>query len=490
MLHWRSVALATLANILAIGSSVAMPWAAAQPQVAPPPTLTLLPTTDTSHAWLGQAPLADGYVEEEYQYSGTAGLYTYDGTPPAQWGVTLKDEQPYTTRMIVRRPTDPQHFNGVVAVEWLNVTAGYDVDIEWTRMADYFTRAGYAFVGVSAQQVGVEALKKWDPTRYGNLNILDDGQSYDIFTQAAQAIREPNSPLMGGLPVQQVIGTGVSQSAWRLVPYINSFQSTAHVYDGFFVHSRGNGTPPIQGIGINSDNQADPILESVGVPVLLFQTEGDLLALNYAAARQDDSDHIRTWELPGAPHVGAGTSVDTAIANGVRARDTGTAAGLFNPVCPPDPFPAWPVADAGWEHLHEWIAGGDAPATAPRIQLTGPASPLPPPPGFSNSLIARDDMGNALGGIRTPALDAPIGAYYGSSPCNPGRLGYLAGLLVPFDAATQNKLYPTHDAYVDKVTASAQKAVSDGFMLPEDATTLINEAMANTIGSLGATVKP
>ena len=65
--------------------------------------------------------------------------------------------------------------------------------------------------------------------------------------------------------------------------------------------------------------------------------------------------------------------------NGVRARDPGTAAGLFNPVCAPDPFPAWPVADAGWEHLHEWIAGGDA------------------PPGFSNSLIARNDMGNALG---------------------------------------------------------------------------------------------
>lgn len=112
------------------------------------------------------------------------------------------------------------------------------------------------------------------------------------------------------------------------------------------------------------------------------------------------------------------------------------------------------------------------------------------PPGDSNALVARDDLGNATGGIRTPAIDAPVGVYYGSSPCNPGRLGFLAGLFVPFDAATLNKLYPSHDVYVAIVTASAQKAVSDGFMLSEDAQQLIQEADASTIGKLGATITP
>jgi hypothetical protein len=459
--------------------------AVAAPQDVVAPTVTPIPVTATSHPWLAWAPLASGYVEEEYQFNGTAGLYTYANGGPPNWDVALHDQQPYATRLIVRRPSDPQKFNGTVVVEWLNVTAGYDVDIEWGHMAQHFMRSGYAFVGVSAQAAGVEALKKWDPARYGNLNILDDGQSYDIFTQAAAALRQADSPVLGGLPIKQIIGTGVSQSAWRLVPYINAFHPTAHVYDGYLVHSRGGSVPPIQGTGVVSDNQADPVDASVNVPVLLFETEGDLLTLDYAVARQEDSAHVRTWELPGAPHVGGATPPDGAVAAGVRARDTGAAAPPGNPVCLTNPFPAWPVLDAAWEHLRNWIAGGDPPPAAPRIQLTSAPTAAAPPPGFSNSLIARDDAGNALGGIRTPAIDAPVGAYYGSSSCNPGRLGYLAGQVIPFDAATQAKLYSSHDVYVAKVTVSAQQATADGFMLQEDANQLIEEAKASTIGSLG-----
>jgi hypothetical protein len=150
-----------------------------------------------------------------------------------------------------------------------------------------------------------------------------------------------------------------------------------------------------------------------------------------------------------------------------------------------NPFPAWPVLDSAWEHLRNWIAGGDPPPAAPHIQLTSAPTTAAPPPGFSNALIARDDAGNALGGIRTPAIDAPVGAYYGSSSCNPGRLGYLAGQVIPFDAATQAKLYSSHDVYVAQVTASAQQATADGFMLQEDANQLIEEAKASTIGSSG-----
>ena len=349
---------------------------------------------------------------------------------------------------------------------------------------------GYAFVGVSAQAAGVNALKKWDSQRYGALNIVDDAQSYDIFSQAAQALREPNSRLLGGLQVQQIIGTGVSQSAMRLVPYINSFHPVAHGYDGFFVHSRGRSMPPIQGAGVFSDQQMDPISGDVDVPVLLFQTEGDMMAMDYAPARQPDTDRIRTWEVPGSAHVGRGSPLDGAIAAGVRARDTQFAGGMGNPACQANPFPSWQVADSAWDHLRSWVAGGAPPPTSPRIQFTHPASFAAIPSGDSNSLIARDEMGNALGGIRTPQIDAPVGSYYGTSPCNPVTLGFLAGLYVPFDAATLAKLYPTHDAYVAKVTASANQAVADGFMLADDAQTLINEANASSIGKLGATITP
>jgi alpha/beta hydrolase family protein len=455
-----------------------------------PPKITELPITEASHPWMAQAPLPHGYVEREFQMTGTAGIYAYSSAPSPPWDITLQDTQPFTTRLIVRRPSDPNAFNGTVVVEWLNVTNGFDVDIEWTKVGQYFVRSGYAFVGVSAQAAGVDALKKWDPGRYGSLNIANDGQSYDIFTQAAVALRQPNSPLLGGFEIKQILATGVSQSAWRLVPYINAFHPSAHAYDGYFVHSRGRGVPPIQGVGIISDQEPDPINANVDVPVLVFETEGDLLTLDYAIARQPDTEHVRTWQLPGAPHVGGGTPYDNAMAAGVRARDTGGAAPPGNPACLTNPFPAWPVADSAWDHLRAWAAGGPPPATSPLISLSHTPSFAAIPPGDSNALIARDDLGNALGGIRTPAIDAPVGAYYGSSPCNPGALGFLAGLYVPFDASTLAKLYPTHDVYVAKVTASANQAVGDGFMLQDDAQQLIADANASTIGKLGPSVTP
>jgi Alpha/beta hydrolase domain len=453
-----------------------------------PPAVTELATTATSHPWMSWAPVSNGYVEQEFQFSGMAGIYAYTSPPPPPWDLTLQEMQPYSSRMIVRRPADSSAFNGTVVVEWLNVTNGFDVDIEWGTAAQYFIRSGYAFVGVSAQAGGVQALKKWDPNRYAALNIVDDGQSYDVFSQAALALRQPGSPILGGLPIQHVIGTGVSQSAMRLVPYINAFQPVAHVYDGFFVHSRGRGMPPIHGVGIFSDQQPDPITPDV--PVLVFQTEGDMMAMDYAVARQPDGDEIRTWELAGAAHVGRASPLDASIAGGVRARDTNSAAGAPNPACQPNPFPSWPVVDAAGDHLHMWVAGGAPPPVSPLIQFTHPATLATIPPGDSNALIARDDMGNALGGIRTPALDAPVGTYYGTSPCAPGQLGFLAGLHVPFDAATLANLYPTHDNYVEKVTASANMAVADGFMLEDDAQRLIDEASASTIGKLGSTITP
>jgi hypothetical protein len=79
---------------------------------------------------------------------------------------------------------------------------------------------------------------------------------------------------------------------------------------------------------------------------------------------------------------------------------------------------------------------------------------------------------------------------HGTFPCNPGTLGFLTGLYVPIDARTLSKLYPTHDAYVAKVTASANQVMADGFMLQEDAPTRIDDADASSMGKLGATITP
>ena len=99
-----------------------------------------------------------GYVGEEYLIAGTANAYTSSKPLSAdgRWKVTPASSAPYTTRLIVYRPTDPQRFNGTVVVEWLNVTTGSDASVEWTTTHDELIRDGFAWVGVSAQAVGVQ----------------------------------------------------------------------------------------------------------------------------------------------------------------------------------------------------------------------------------------------------------------------------------------------------------------------------------------------
>ena len=84
---------------------------------------------------------------------------------------------PFTTRLVVHRPTDPTAANGTVIVEWLNVTGGLDVPALWMPTHRHLVRAGYTWVGVSAQQVGIEGggvmpglgLRQTAPERYASL---------------------------------------------------------------------------------------------------------------------------------------------------------------------------------------------------------------------------------------------------------------------------------------------------------------------------------
>ena len=194
---------------------------------------------------------AFGYVEEEFFVSGTASAYVAP-TPLAgdgKWAAALGDTASYTTRIVVRRPATRRAFNGTVVVEWLNVSGGLDGAPDWTFLHTTLMREGFAWVGVSAQIVGVSggnnplglnlSLKAVNPIRYGPLVHPGDSFSYDMYSQVGAAIRNPSglAPL-GDLRVRRVIAAGQSQSAFRLVTYINAVHPLAGVYDGFLIHSR------------------------------------------------------------------------------------------------------------------------------------------------------------------------------------------------------------------------------------------------------------
>jgi hypothetical protein len=279
------------------------------------------PVSGGTHGRPFTASLADlaasGYVEDEYFIAGTATSYRAGKVLDSDgaWSVVPAGSQPYKTRLLVRRPKNPAHFNGTVVVEWQNVSGGFDVDAEWGYAYPELMREGYVWVGVSAQHAGVmgpplragfsQPLTLWDPARYGSLSIPGDDFSYDIFTQAARLVGPHRPPVtpdpLYGLKVARVLGIGASQSANRLVTYANAVQPVANVLDGILIASRigqrGGAAPLAADLAM-----PDPvkIRTDLKIPVLVVETESD--ALSHYPARMPDTDHYRLWELAGTAH--------------------------------------------------------------------------------------------------------------------------------------------------------------------------------------------
>jgi hypothetical protein len=109
---------------------------------------------------------------------------------------------------------------------------------------------------------------------------------------------------------------------------------------------------------------------------------------------------------------------------------------------------------------------------APRLEVAAGDPPV----------IARDTYGNALGGIRTPQVDAPIMALSGLGQTG-ASFCRLFGTTVLFDAPTLASLYPSHAAYVSAVNKAARKAVRARYVLPPDAKVIKASAAASSIGN-------
>ncbi|MEJ1978285.1 MAG: alpha/beta hydrolase domain-containing protein [Acetobacteraceae bacterium] len=328
---------------------------------------------------------AHGYVEEEYFIKGTASTYDLKGTETA----TVKDGgHPFVTRIVVRRPADAKRFNGTAVVEWDNVTNMFDAENVWFFDWEDMMRSGYVWVGVSAQTVGIDALKKWNADRYGTLDVGSvvagtngtgggtpaatatgaadaDAMSFDIFSQVGQALRHPGAvdPLHGLKP-KLVLAAGESQSARRLGMYVNSVHPLAHVYDGFLL---------LSAVGL----KIRPDLVS---PVIKISTEHDVVAGD-AAAPQPDSSTFRAWEVAGTSHVDQHLRVSREA---LELRDLGKSLeAAMAPTCSVPSVgtrvPTTYVVASAFEKLAHWAAGGAPPPAAPRWRWSRPCrSPTSP----------------------------------------------------------------------------------------------------------------
>ena len=440
-------------------------------------------------------PMPDGfaeqydYTEEEFFIGGTADSFTSVGELGADgnWAVEPGASAPYETRIIVRRPAAAEDFNGVVLIEWLNVSAGRDSDPDFGFLYPELMGQGYAYVGVSAQATGVSGgptrlevpgvpkeaiipLKEWDPVRYEPLSHPGDEYSYDIFTQVARLVldRGDDDPL-GGLPVEHVIAMGESQSAGRMATYTNAIQPESQAFDGIFIHSRGSSAAPLNADPEVKTPAGGAIRSDIGVPVFQLATETDLLRLGFLAARQPDSEWIVTWEVAGTAHADKGT-LEYGSASGQVWIDED--AGSYDPSATCGQINDGPQAEvvrAGVAGLVAWVRDGTAMTASPLIEV-------------ADGEIVLDEIGNAKGGIRTPAVDAPVSVLTGKG--NPASVFCsLFGGETPLTPEQLLTLYPTHDAYVSAVRESAEAAVADGFLLVADAEAIIEAAEAAPVPS-------
>jgi hypothetical protein len=429
-----------------------------------------------------------GYVEEEYFIEGDATAYALQGAAGSDgvWSVNPTTTAHYKTRLLARHPSDPAKFNGTVLVEWLNVSGGVDADAEFSYGHAELLRSGFAYVGVSAQAQGVvgggfslspgvgEPLVKWDPSRYGSLTHPGDNYSYDIFTQAAEVVRHPGSvkPL-GNLTPARLIGDGESQSAFRLVTYVDAIAPTNKVFDGFFIHSRSGGAAELVTAGATANILGGPSLAFIRgdltVPVFQFETETDVLGIvpglltPFASARQPDTDRLHTWEVAGTAHA------DQYLLDYATQEEPGVDAGSLGCANVNSGPQHW-VVDTGLNAMNAWMTGGTPPATGAPLLLADAGSGL-----------ATDAEGNALGGVRTAAVDVPIATYSGQAQASAGVLCSLFGSTTPLSPAQLLALYPTHDEYVSKVTAATAAAQQAGFILAADAPLVVQEAQAAPI---------
>jgi hypothetical protein len=481
------VAGAVAAGLVAAGgtpATTAAPAVATRvPQVVGPIPSAAAPG-DPSHDYVFYSTPMDlakvGYVEQEYFIRGVANRYTTT-SPNAASPI---GELPYVTRIVVRRPANAHRFGGVVVVDWQNVTAGHDIDTEWGGAGDFFVRHGWVWVGASVQRVGVNGattgatanlgLRQWSPSRYGSLDltgggtVLDDSQSYDVYTQIARLAKQgpsagPNP--FSGLAVRDVYAGGVSQSATFLIRYYNGIQAAEDVYDGFLV-GLGGGVP-----------RAD-----VGTKLMKVYTETDVL-LSQAALRAPDSATIRTWEVTGGSHVPASAvSRDAtdfrATLGGIQTREYGPSTPVSCRNAGPSDVEVWAVFDAGYAALDRWVTEGVPPAIADRITISSLGPPV---------TLARDADGIALGGIRLPKVTVPValnnGVNAAASLANPlSVFCILYGTHLPFDEQKLASLYPAHGTYVSKVAKAVNALVDQRFLLREDAQTLLTDASHSDFG--------
>ena len=194
------------------------------------------------------------------------------------------------------------------------------------------------------------------------------------------------------------------------------------------------------------------------------------------------------WVTDGSPMP---KSTYPTIADGTLVKNSHGA--LQFPSIPGAPSPdgiQYPLVDYDLGPQFRYQDQSGVLTTRPRVRGTLP-----------QLVVKVDADGNEAAGIRSPQMMAPLGTYTGwnvaSSGVFKGQLciiGSPVGGFIPFARTKAERLqsgdprlsieerYRDHAAYVSAVKHAAETLVGDGYLLQEDAASIVRQAEASTIG--------
>jgi hypothetical protein len=371
----------------------------------------------------GKGVAAFNYQVREYFVSGTA------------------NGEPYTTRLVVRKPADNSKFSGLVLAEAMHGSGAAHM-YEFTSI--YTMSSGHAAVEIlTTPPAQFVALNE---ARYKDLK-LNGSQTNEILAQVGSLVR--SGSLVGG-PVRKMVLGGTSMTAGVLINYLPAHMvyrtpQMQRIYDGFLPMSNG------------------AMVRDVDVPVIHVPTMHEVSG---NITNKQDSDEAgkqyRLYEFSGMGHI------DTR--DSVRLKP--------NPcVDPLSTFPVQAYMSVALDHLLKWVDKGTVPPRAERILLDRDLS-------NDGSMMALDEHGNPIGGIRTVYVDVPTVKYVirpaavtpvvananewiasrGQQAAN--QMCGLSTAQIAFTSAKLKELYKSKQGYTKAVETRLTALEKSGWSLP------------------------
>ncbi|MCO7220505.1 alpha/beta hydrolase domain-containing protein [Klenkia sp. PcliD-1-E] len=403
---------------------------------------------------------AHGYVEHEF-------LVTGDG---------------WTTRVLTRRPADPARASGVLQVEALHPE--FDTAATWRVLHPWVLRTGGAWLGITTARVTAASMREqFDPDRYADLDLPEDVAGQQLVAAVVRAVRTGELDLLGGQPVRRAHLSGWSMTG----SFVRVFLGEGHheavrlpdgapLLDGYVVGISSGGAgpagyPPPHGSG---EVPLDDPRRRVGghdVPVVevLSETESATHAPVLRPDSDEPGDRYRLYQVAGTAHDSTGPS--EVLVNAAQYRARGLPTGSNRVVEERSRARLDLVARAVFAALDTWVAEGVPMPRADRFAFAD-ASDRRIPDGARP--LARDAVGNVLGGVRTPWVEAPLASYWpyatpvpGGCVPSPFAPPHLDAQVVADLVGVRTPLDPAPDRAA-RFAAATRALVEQRLLLPED----------------------